>query len=75
MSSAKRTEEKGDDDFIKKAQKGMLDTENYNPDEYLEPSCFNKNVYAEVCCKILEYKKMNGKEPPESEFEMFLKNG
>ena len=30
MSSAKKTEEKGDDDFIKKAQKGTLDTENFN---------------------------------------------
>ena len=71
MNSTKKTEEKGDDDFIKKAQKGILDTKNYNPDEYLEPSSFNKKVDAETCCKILEYKKMNGKEPPESEFGMF----
>ena len=71
MSSAKRTEEKGDDDFIKKAQKGTLNTENYNPDEYLEPSNFKKSVDPEACYKLLEYKKMNGKEPPKSEFDMF----
>lgn len=71
MSSAKNIEEKGDDDFIKKAHRGRLNTQNYNPDEYLEPARFNKNVYAEAYCKILEYKKMNGNDPPKSEFSMF----
>ena len=71
MNSSKKTEEKGDDDFIKKAQMGTLDTSNYNPDEYLEPVGFNESPCAETCYKILEYKKMNGKEPPKSEFGMF----